>query len=55
MRKTFSHSNCSSLIKYAWTLSNIKLQRRTYLQSNTNKFHQNHIIPSEDIMRKTFS
>jgi hypothetical protein len=55
MQKTFSQSDCSSLIKYAWNLSDIELERGTCVPSSTSKFHQNSIIPSEDIMRKTFS
>jgi hypothetical protein len=55
MLKTFSQSDCSSLIKYAWKMSNIELERTTYIQSKTIKFHQNPTNPSEDIMQKTFS
>jgi hypothetical protein len=55
MQKTFSQSDYSSLIKYARNFSNIELERRTYIPSITSNFHQNPIIPSEDIMLKTFS
>jgi hypothetical protein len=51
----FSQSDCRSLIIYAQNLTNIKLEQRTYILSITGKFHQNPIIPSEDIMWKTFS
>jgi hypothetical protein len=52
MRKTFSQSDYSSLIKYARNLSNIDLERGTYVPSITGKFHQNPTIPSQDIVRK---
>jgi hypothetical protein len=55
MRKTFSQSDSSSLIKYARNLSNIELERGTYVLSITSKFHQNPTIPSEDIIWKTLS
>jgi hypothetical protein len=50
-----NQSDCISLIQYAQNLSSIKLERGTYVPSSTSKFHQNPIIPSEDIMWKTFS
>jgi hypothetical protein len=48
MRKTFSQSDSSSLIKYVWNLSNIELEQGTYVLSITSKFHQNPTILSED-------
>jgi hypothetical protein len=50
MWKTFSQSDSSSLI-----LSNIELERGTYVLSITSKFHQNPTISSEDIIGKTLS
>jgi hypothetical protein len=33
-------------------LSNIELERGTYVPIITSKFHKNYTIPSQDIMRK---
>jgi hypothetical protein len=45
MQKIFSQSDCSSLFKYALNLSNIEIERGTYVPSITSKFHQNPTIP----------